>query len=328
MQGKSGGKHEGHTVVKKAAGKHHHDEHGGAWKVAFADFCLALSCLFIVLWLMAQREYEAISDLAAVSGSAFHQGAGAKPSFGQQNGPLISRNLESTMALKQKAPGEDPYKLETKKFETEDQLKKLARAVAQLVDEAGLTDNLQLVITPEGLRIVLHDTDKQGMFARGSAMPSPQFREVLYKLGPLFQKIENQLLILGHTDSVQYMDRGASGYSNWSLSNQRAMSARVNLLGGGMPQESVLQVVGMADRAPLDASRPEAGVNRRIELMVLTSKAARNLSTMFGVPETVRTIADGVGAVTAGAPGSKPAQPAQGLETFLGPAPAGAISPR
>lgn len=326
MSGKAG-KHE-QIVVKRSAGKHHHDEHGGAWKVAFADFCLALSCLFIVLWLMAQRENEAISMLSATKGSPFSEGSGAKPFLAQPNGPLIGRDLETSMALKQqqKDAAEAP-KLESKKFETEDQLKQLARVVAKLVDEAGLSDNLELVITPEGLRIILHDTEHQGMFARGSFMPSPAFRKVLHKLGPLFQKIENQLLILGHTDSAQYIDRGISAYSNWSLSNQRAMSARVNLLEGGMPKESVLQVVGMADRAPLLVNRPEDGVNRRIELMVLTSRAAQNLSSMFGMPEKVRPIADGVGAVTT-APAAPAKRPEPGTETILGPASAGAISVR
>jgi len=322
------GKHEHHIVVKKGGGKHHHDEHGGAWKVAFADFCLALSCLFIVLWLMSQRENEAISQLAAIAGSPFHEGSGSKVVLAQPNGPLVGRELLSTMALKQKAPGEDPYKLETKRFETEDQLKELARVVARLVDDAGLADNLQLVITPHGLRIVMHDTDKEGMFARGSAMPSEKFRDVLYKLGPLFKKIENQLLILGHTDSVQYVDRGISGYSNWALSNQRAMSARVALRAGGMPDDSVLQVAGMAEKAPLDASNPEAGVNRRIELLVLTPKSAKSLSAMFGMPERISPLADGAGVATSAA--SARTSPARGseLETILGPASPGAIEPR
>ncbi len=149
-------------------------------------------------------------------------------------------------------------------------------------------------MTLQGLRVMLHDTDRQGMFARGSAMPSERFRSLLRRMGPLFAQIENQMLILGHTDALKYVEQGPSAYSNWSLSNERAMAARLNLIAGGMPRESVLQVIGMADRAPLDAKDSRAAVNRRIELMILSSSQARNLAAMFGMPGHTTPLIDGV----------------------------------
>jgi chemotaxis protein MotB len=116
-------------------------------------------------------------------------------------------------------------------------------------------------------------------------VPTDKFRALLRKMGPLFKQMENQMLIVGHTDSLQYADTSYAAFSNWTLSSNRAMSARAQLLAGTMNPESVLQVVGMADRAPLDTKRADAGINRRIELLILTTAQAKTIATMFGMPE-------------------------------------------
>jgi chemotaxis protein MotB len=131
---------------------------------------------------------------------------------------------------------------------------------------------------------MLHDTERQGMYVRGSAIPTDRFKALLRRMGPLFARMENQMLIVGHTDSVQYAKQEPGGFSNWTLSTARAMSARAQLLLGGMGGESILQVTGMADRALLDVQHPTAGINRRIELLILTSGQAQVVSSMFGTP--------------------------------------------
>jgi chemotaxis protein MotB len=150
------------------------------------------------------------------------------------------------------------------------------------------------VITLAGLRLMLHDTDARGMFERGSAVPSARFRALLRRLGPVFAQIQNQLQIVGHTDGWQFSDKGPGAFSNWALSAHRAMAARFHLLEGGMPEASVLQVVGMADQAPLDTGNPKASVNRRIELLVLTSGQAQAVAAMFGAPRETVPFIDGV----------------------------------
>jgi chemotaxis protein MotB len=150
--------------------------------------------------------------------------------------------------------------------------------------DAGLASNLATVVTPEGLRVMLHDTDRQGMFVRGSPIPVDRFSKLLRAMAPLFENMENQMLVVGHTDSLQYTSKDPNSYSNWSLSAHRALAARSQLLIGGMRKESVLQVVGMADRAPVDAAKPDAAVNRRIELLILTTKQAASITAMFGTP--------------------------------------------
>jgi chemotaxis protein MotB len=110
----------------------------------------------------------------------------------------------------------------------------------------------------------------------------------------VFARIENQMLIVGHTDSLQYRDRGPTALSNWALSTQRAMAARSYLMMGGMPAGSVLQVVGLADRAPLNPKNPAAHENRRIEFLILTKGQASSISAMFGMPGETEPLTEGV----------------------------------
>jgi chemotaxis protein MotB len=149
---------------------------------------------------------------------------------------------------------------------------------------------------------MLHDTDRQGMFMRGSALPTVRFSNLLRKMGPLFAQMENQMLVVGHTDSLQYTQTGShGGFSNWTLSSMRAMAARDKLLEGGMRSDSVLQVVGMAERAPLDAAHATASVNRRIELLILTRSQAASVAAMFGMPGPTKPLAPGASTTVTGA---------------------------
>ena len=291
--------HEKHeqAIIKRAGRKHDDDGHGGAWKVAFADFCLALLSLFLVLWLIAAREQQAMKEIMmdALAGSRQGEGQGVMPEQkGGPRGSLIDRfpmprngmgdtRTEGNKSKEGKA-GEADAKAQPKvSYQSPEDLMVLSRALDKLSDEAGLKSNLQSVVTPYGLRVMLHDTDKQGMFVRGSAVPTDRFRRLLREMGPVFAQMENQMLIVGHTDAIQYANTGYEGYSNWTLSANRAMSARAQLLAGSMNPESVLQVVGMADRAPLDTKNAAAGINRRIELLILTRGQASSIASMFGM---------------------------------------------
>ncbi len=289
--------HEKHeqAIIKRAGRKHDDDGHGGAWKVAFADFCLALLSLFLVLWLMAAREQQAMKEIMmdTTAGSRQGEGQGVMPE--QKGGPRGS--LIERFPMPRKGMGDtrtDGNKTQDgkagtaqaqpkKNYQTPEDLLALSRALDKLSEEAGLKSNLQSVITPYGLRVMLHDTDKQGMFVRGSAVPTDRFRKLLREMGPVFAQMENQMLIVGHTDSMQYANTGYEGFSNWTLSANRAMSARAQLLIGSMNPDSVLQVVGMADRAPLDVKNASAGINRRIELLILTRGQADSIAAMFGM---------------------------------------------
>lgn len=293
-------KHHEQTIVKRGGGKHKHDDHGGAWKVAFADFCLALMCLFLVLWLMAVRNTETLEHvMTQADGSKTDVGKGVMPEqVGGPRGSLIERfpmpRTGNTDVDGQATQGYNKSPTQTAehrvKYEKPEDLKLLSQTLAKLSEETGLAKNLESMITPYGLRVMLHDTDSQGMFVRGSAVPTDKFTKLLRGMGPLFARMENQMLIVGHTDSSQYADTSYQAFSNWNLSSNRAMAARAQLLAGSMPGDSVLQVVGMADRAPLDAKKADAGVNRRIELLILTTSQAQNIADMFGMPSSKTAI--------------------------------------
>ena len=296
---KKGDKHHGDTIVKRGGGKHHEDEHGGAWKVAFADFCMALMALFLVLWLIAARESSALKNIVRDNTAAgMLEGSGGKPEIaGNPSGSLIERFQLPKANGGAQGPGSGgkaTSAAERTKYESPSELAALAHALQQMSADAGLASNLATVVTPEGLRVMLHDTDRQGMFVRGSPIPVDRFSKLLRAMAPLFEKMENQMLVVGHTDALQYTSKDPNSYSNWSLSAHRALAARSQLLTGGMRKESVLQVVGMADRAPVDATQPDAAVNRRIELLILTSKQAASVIAMFGTPAQLEELSKDV----------------------------------
>lgn len=305
---KKGDKHHHEaTIVKRGGGKHHDDEHGGAWKVAFADFCMALMALFLVLWLIAARDAAAVKNILRDNVAAgLIEGSGSKTKIeGGQSGSLIERfqlPRSNGGAQGPAAGAKDSGKAGAARtrYDSPSELAALAHALQQMSADAGLASNLATVITPEGLRVMLHDTDRQGMFVRGSPIPVDRFSKLLRAMAPLFEKMENQMLIVGHTDSLQYTSKDPNGYSNWSLSAHRALAARSQLLIGGMRKESVLQVVGMADRAPVDAAKTEAAVNRRIELLILTTRQAAAVTAMFGTPAQTEELSKDVSITKAG----------------------------
>lgn len=296
------------AVVKRVTRKHAEDGHGGAaWKVAFADFCLALLALFLVMWLMAARQQEHLQELLkAAGGSLLDEGRGRmSESLGGPRGSLIAREpLPSngdTLAKRKVSSGDSEpmgpgagMRLSKVHYETPQDMIELSNVLAQVGAEVGLSSNIRTIITPYGLRVLMHDTEKQGMFQRGSSAPNERFRNLLRSLGPLFKQIDNQMLVIGHTDSLQYADQSYSAFSNWTLSSERAMAARSYLLAGGMPTNSVLQVVGLADRAPLNLKDTTAHENRRIELLILTRGQARSIAQMFGAPTETMPLLDDV----------------------------------
>jgi chemotaxis protein MotB len=278
------------AVIKRSGRRAHDDDHGGAWKVAFADFCLALMALFLVLWLMAARQQQSLQQIVRDATSGLLQGQGAKPDVA--SGPKGSLIERFQLPRSGDGPGKGPGGGNGARvsYDTPAELAQLSQALAAMSADAGLSSNLAAVVTPYGLRVMLHDTERQGMFLRGSPLPSPRFARLLRKMGPLFAQMENQMLIVGHTDSVQYTDTHNGAYSNWALSSNRAMAARAELLNGGMRQDSVLQVVGMADRAPLEPKETTAAVNRRIELLIMTRAQAGSVAAMFGTPTSLEAL--------------------------------------
>ncbi|OLQ79132.1 chemotaxis protein [Photobacterium proteolyticum] len=282
------------VVFKRSVRRHDDSHHGGAWKVAFADFMIALMALFLVLWLMQvvdQQERRAIvaylnssSIFDEGSGNPFDTSSSLSPiDFGGDASDLSSHNAAMTVSSFFDGNGDGPESdaLVPGSFETQEQLTILAKVVEEMVKQIAAQGNVMVDVTPQGLRIILQDNYKQHMFSRGGSQLTPFFEDLLLAIAPVFKKIQNQLIISGHTDATQFNSHFSS-QSNWELSASRANVARQTLIAGGMPEQRVLQVAGMSDRALLNVDVPEASENRRIELFVLTTPAAQVVDALFG----------------------------------------------
>ncbi|MEZ8099459.1 flagellar motor protein MotB [Vibrio bivalvicida] len=283
-----------HVVFKRAKTHDHDLHHGGAWKVAFADFMIALMALFLVLWVMQVVDQEERKAIVAHlhSSSVFDKSYGNPFDTSQSISPIdlasdssVPSRHNSTHTVNSffdgDGDGPETDSLIPGTFDTQERLAALAKVIQEAVRQSSAQGNVNVTVTPQGLRIVLQDDYKQHMFGRGGSELTPFFEDLLIALAPVFKRVANPIIISGHTDATRFRSRFNSK-SNWELSASRANMARHTLVAGGMPDERVLQVTGMSDRALLNDNNPESSENRRIELFVLTTPAAEVLETFFG----------------------------------------------
>lgn len=278
----------------------------GAWKVAFADFTLAMMAFFIVLWILSVSNIEERRKIAEhlrsysvfegevnpfnISNSPHPMDMEGDASIvdakdrlakdGQKN--LTARSLNMHMA---DSDGESGYgelpELSSRlrgRVESAENLALLADEIDAMADAMEASTNIETEVVPQGIRIMIRDDEDNKMFKRGSARMTPFFEDLLLTLAPVFRRIDNRLMISGHTDASQFHN---AAYTNWELSGDRALQARQVLEVGGMPPARVAQVVAMSDRMPMDPDNPTSSANRRIELLLLTETAEKALETLF-----------------------------------------------
>lgn len=292
-------RNQGTVIVKRKSRAKAEGSHGGAWKVAFADFALAMMALFMVLWILAvsseQERQEVSTQLRDYSvfdsnGSPYLLGGTPFPTDlkGQPVAAIPGQaSMMQDMSLATQAML-SPDDLRPGRVESEQDKRRLGIMISQLAEQQGMADNVQLNVVPEGLRIQIHDHSDKPMFNRGSARLANEFEQLLKTMAPIFSKVENRLVISGHTDSVRYVSQT---YSNWDLSGARAQNVRQLLEMSGVPTGRVLQVAAMADQAPFDLDNPTSGDNRRVELMLLSNDAEQLLLRLFeaGLPSSELT---------------------------------------
>jgi chemotaxis protein MotB len=243
-------------VIRKRAG--HSGHHGGAWKVAYADFVTAMMALFIVLWLMNSSD----KIKKAVAGY-FNDPKGTATLMGTTmtgNGAVVTASDDRMMLLKEKIE---------EQIKARKELEKLSRQI-------------EITITPEGLRIELLEGKDGTFYQSGSAQLSGSGQALLALLAGELKKLPNALLIEGHTDAAPYSSD--TSYSNWELSADRANAARRLLQQGGVRGDQVTQVRGYADQMLRVRSNPFDPSNRRISILVKKEGAgAANIPAMNGV---------------------------------------------
>jgi len=250
-------------IIKRKGG--HAGHHGGAWKVAYADFVTAMMALFIVLWLMNTSKpiQEAISGY-------FKDPAGTGKFTGLS-----------------KPPTQPLTKDDLSKVKTE-----LEKAISQVANFDKLKNHIELTVTSEGLRIELLESEKGTFFESGQAEPNTNGRELLMTIAEELGKIPNKISIEGHTDSQPFA--GAANYTNWELSTDRANASRRILQLHGLRADQVAQVRGFADQEPRNTKDPTDPANRRITLIVRYLEGADpSAKTVGNLPAGVLNSAGG-----------------------------------
>ena len=296
------------TVIVKKSARRSHDDHGGggAWKVAFADFTLAMMALFLILWLLSitdEQERRMVSSslrnysiFDASSDNPFELSRRTHLIELENRSALVESIASELLANNTPTPSDegstptsntinpidgnaiDLDSFFKSPFESADSLSMLADIVVEMGRQLSAYDNLAVDLVPQGLRIRLQDNQDRQMFARGGAQMDPFFEDMLLSIAPVFGRIENSLVISGHTDAVPYH---SSRYSNWELSGDRALMARKVLEIGGTPLSRILQVAAMSDRTLAKPEDPTHSANRRIEILVLTPQAEQDLLGLF-----------------------------------------------
>jgi chemotaxis protein MotB len=291
---KEAGGHQATIIVRKHGHSGHVGHHGGAWKVAYADFVTAMMAFFLLLWLLGattEDQRKGIADYFAARVPVSPVSAGGE---GVLEGGFMPRPDESRFRLGDRnrddislaagAPegeeGEEDVatasshlhaeRIERQRFQTiQSEILRHIEASAALHDLAG---NLLFEITPEGLRIQIFDRTGTAMFPSGSASPKPHTVAILKVIGQIIGGIENGVVVTGHTDARPFIRRGA--YGNWELSADRANAGRRTLIAGGVGAERFRRVEGRAALEPLVEQDPDAPRNRRIAITLLRSVGA------------------------------------------------------
>ena len=277
-------------IIIKRVKKGGHGAHGGAWKIAYADFVTAMMAFFLLMWLLGsttEGDKKGIADFfnaplkisllggGSGSGDSSHVVKGGGTDLSRTNGQVKAGDLEAPRksvqlkALKAEQKRAEIQKLEALKRKVED-------ALASSQKLAALKSQIRLDMTPDGLRIQIVDEQNRAMFDSGSAIVKPYMRELLQLIGGVLAEVPNRLTLEGHTDS-QPFGGGDRGYSNWELSSDRANSSRRELIAGGLPDDRTLRVQGLASSVLFDAKDPQGAVNRRISIIVMNKEAEERL---------------------------------------------------
>lgn len=272
--------------IKKVSGGHH----GGAWKIAYADFVTAMMAFFLLMWLLGsttQGDKEGIADYfktplkIALAGGA---GSGDSSSIIKGGGEDLSRRMgqvkrgdieEIKRAINLEAAQAERQRLELEQF------KNLKKRIEQVIEAnpslINFKKQLLLDITTDGLRIQIIDEKNRPMFSIGKAELQSYTKEILHEIGKMLNDVPNKISLSGHTDATPYPS-GEKSYSNWELSADRANASRRELIAGGMDANKVLRVVGLSSAVLFDKEDPFNPFNRRISIIVMNEKAEKAIT--------------------------------------------------
>jgi chemotaxis protein MotB len=233
-------------IVRKRKG--HAGHHGGAWKVAYADFVTAMLALFIVLWLLSSS-----AEIQKAVGGYFTDPKGK----GKEVGNGLKGSGSESLSIRK----DDMSKLKAK----------LEQAIKDSTSLQKIKEHVIFTVTGEGLRVELLEGESSTFFESANSHPTDFGKELLKKLAEEIGKLPNRVTLEGHTDSVPFP--GGAEYTNWELSTDRANSARRWMQENGMREDQVTQIRGFADQSPRDPDHPDGASNRRVTLVIMYQSA-------------------------------------------------------
>jgi chemotaxis protein MotB len=272
-------------IIVKRVKKGGHVAHGGAWKIAYADFVTAMMAFFLLMWLLGsttEGDKKGIADYfaspmkvalsgGAGSGDASHVVKGGGEDLTRSNGQIKRGDVDAP----KKAINLAALKAEQRRAEIA-RLTEIKNTIEQKIQASerlkALSSQLRLDMTRDGLRIQIVDEQNRPMFASGSPVVQPYMRELLQAIGSILTEVPNLLTLEGHTDANPFQG-GERGYSNWELSADRANASRRELMAGGLAENRVLRVQGLASSQPFDRADPTSPANRRISIIVMNRDA-------------------------------------------------------
>lgn len=285
--------HQRPIIIKKVK-KGGHGHHGGAWKIAYADFVTAMMAFFLLMWLLGSTSKEDLQGIAqyfqnplmvSLSGGS---STGDRTSIIQGGGQDLTRVDGQVKKAEVVDPEEVKKRLrqqEAKRMqETKEKLEKMIEQDNVLKE---FKNQLKIDITPEGLRIQIVDQDKRPMFDLASARMAPYAEAILRKVAPIVNELPNKITVLGHTDSRPFAS-GRGDYTNWELSADRANAARRMLNASGIAEGKVMRISGLADSVPFNPQDPADPINRRISIILLKKEVEEQYiaNTSAVVPPT------------------------------------------
>ena len=292
------GRQKGHTtIIKRSSRRAHSGGHGGAWKVAFADFMLALMSLFMVMWIMGQvSEKDRKAIMYTLNNQSIFDSHSYSPISFSAHDPLPSSAPEVTPSVVGSTSGITQTNASTAHNgknltgeATDADQKKLQSALQNLMVGKQAQSNMRIERLAQGIRVVVNDDQHRMMFERGSSKMTPYFQQLLSSLVPALKQSGSHLMIIGHTDATPYQQNPF--YDNWSLSVNRAQAARQVLLHAGFESDKVVQISGVADQKLLDQQQPTNAINRRIEFILLSAQGLSAWEKTFSTPATHSVLA-------------------------------------
>jgi chemotaxis protein MotB len=278
-------------IIIKKIKKGGHGHHGGAWKIAYADFVTAMMAFFLLMWLLGSTTKGDLRGIADYFNTPLQVAMGGGSGSGDSSSVLRGggEDLTRTVGQVKRGSNESDRRSYTVKAMAAD-MQRIADEEAKLTKkrlEQSLERNprlrdvksqVKMDVTSDGLRIQIVDDKNRPMFDSGSTVVKPYMRDLLGEIAKVLNDVDSKITLSGHTDSSPFSG-GDRGYSNWELSTDRANASRRELVAGGIAENKILRVVGLAAMVPYEPANPDAPINRRISIVVMNQLAEMRLLT-------------------------------------------------